>query len=144
MKDYFDRCTNRKTHRLAAEKVTDFHGEYAKMFRFQVPLHPKNLSRLVHPYQGYLGALRGRAFLWTELIEIYENQIAASFEKSFGRELLGDELSCLCFWLIVDEQRKGWLTLKEFKELLYAFKFDNLFYDSIGKPDDVLSMQKLK
>lgn len=78
------------------------------------------------------------------MIEIYENQIAASFEKTFGRELLGDELSCLCFWLIVDEQRKGWLTLEEFKNLLYAFKFDNLFFDSLGKPDDVLTLQKLK
>lgn len=98
----------------------------------------------MHPFHGYLAAFRGQAFDFDQLIAIYENQIAASFEKTFGRELLGDELSCLCFWLIQDESRKGWLTLEEFKGLLYAFKFDHLFLDQYGKPDDVLTLQKLK
>ena len=44
LKDFFDRFKDRKTHKMPAEKLTDFHGEYAKMFRFKVPLHPKNLS----------------------------------------------------------------------------------------------------
>jgi hypothetical protein len=30
--------------KIAAEKLTEFHGEYSKLFRFKVPLHPKNLS----------------------------------------------------------------------------------------------------
>lgn len=98
----------------------------------------------MHPFHGYLSAYRGLAVDFNELVEIYENQIAASFEKTFGRELLGDELSCLCFWLLQDESRKGWLTLNEFKGLLYAFKFDYLFLDEHGKPDDVLTLAKLK
>lgn len=144
MKDFFDRFKDRHTHKIPAEKLTDFHGEYAKMFKFKVPLHPKNLSQLVHPFHGYMTAFRGQAFTFDELVAVYENQIAASFEKTFGRELLGDELSCLSFWLIQDEARKGWLTLEELKGLLYAFKFSHLFVDQYGKPDDVLTLQKLR
>jgi len=44
LEDYFDRFKDRKTHKIPAEKMTEFHGEFAKMFRFKVPLHPKNLS----------------------------------------------------------------------------------------------------
>lgn len=144
MKDYFDRYKDRKTLKLPASKLTDFHGEYAKMFRFAVPLHPKNLAQLVHPYQGYLGAFRGRSFDWDELLEVYDNQIAASFEKCFGRELLGDELSCLTFWLIADRERKGWMSLAEFKHLLRAFKFYNVFLDQDGKWDSFLTVEKLQ
>jgi hypothetical protein len=58
--------------------------------------------------------------------------------------LLGDELSCLSFWLVQDEHKKGWLTLEEFKGLLYAFRFEHMFLDQYGKPDDVLTLQKLR
>lgn len=139
LKDFFDRYKDRKTHKLPAEKVTEFFGEYSKMFLVKIPLHPKNFSQLVHPFHGYLGAYRGQSFDYDGLMAIIENQIAASYEKEFGRELLGDELSCLSFWLIQDESRKGWLSLEEFKGLLYAFRFDHLFYDQHGKADDVLT-----
>lgn len=75
---------------------------------------------------------------------MYLNQIAASYEKTFGRDLLGDELSCLSFWLIQDKSQKGWLTLDEFRQLLHALKFQYLFVDEYGKPDEVLTTKKLK
>lgn len=53
----------------------------------------------------------------------------ASFEKTYGRELLGDELSCLSFWLLADEQQKGWLDAEELTPLMKAFKFNQLFHD---------------
>ena len=40
--------------------------------------------------------------------------------------------------------KKGWLSLEEFKGLLFAFRFDHLFYDEHGKLDDVLTLKKLK
>jgi hypothetical protein len=70
--------------KIAAEKLTEFHGEYSKLFRFKVPLHPKNLSQLIHPFHGYLTAFKGKNFSFEELIAIYENQIASSYEKTFG------------------------------------------------------------
>ena len=67
---------------------------------------------------------------------IYENQIASSYEKTFGRELLGDELSCLSFWLLADKEQKGWLSLGEVAPLLKAFKFDYILNEdgSVGLP----------
>ena len=53
-------------------------------------------------------------------------------------------MSCFAFWLIQDITHKGWLSLEEFKGLLYAFRFDHLFYDQYGKHDDVLTYDKLK
>lgn len=44
MKEFFDRFKDRKTHMIHASKMTEYHGEYSKIFRFNVPLHPKNLS----------------------------------------------------------------------------------------------------
>ena len=68
-------------------------------------------------------AYPGLEFTFQQLIDLYENQIVASFEKTYGRELLGDELSCLSFWLLADEQQKGWLDAEELTPLMKAFKF---------------------
>lgn len=70
------------------------------MYKVKIPLHPKNLSQLVHPFHGYLTSFRNKSFDFNELKIILDNQIAASYEKEYGRELLGDEISCLSFWLI--------------------------------------------
>ena len=40
--------------------------------------------------------------------------------------LLGDELACLSFWLLQDEERKGYLEMDEMLELMYAFRFTNI------------------
>ena len=129
---------------IHASKMTEFHGEYSKVFRFNIPLHPKNLSQLIHPFHGYLTAYPDKWFSYDDLIGVYTNQIASSYEKSFGRELLGDELSCLSFWLITDENQKGWLDLNDTQKLLKSFKFDHLFIDDDGKPDDILTLQKIQ
>jgi len=44
LKEYFDRYKDRRTYKLAAEMMTEFLGEYSKIYRFKAPLHPKNLS----------------------------------------------------------------------------------------------------
>jgi hypothetical protein len=90
---------------------------------------------------GYLEAFGdSKMFNFEELHTVYLNQIAASYEKTFGRELLGEELSCLTFWLIQDQSQKGWLSLDEFRQLLHALKFQYLFVDEYGKPDEVLTV----
>jgi hypothetical protein len=70
------------------------------MYQFSVPIAPKNLSQMLHPYHGYLVATPNIEFNFQELIEYYNKQIAASYERTYGRELLSDELSCLSFWLL--------------------------------------------
>lgn len=66
---------------------------------------------------------------WEDLLVIYANQTASSFEKTYGNDMLGEELCCLSFWLLEDTQHKGWFTLAEAGKLLRTFKFDNLFYN---------------
>lgn len=58
------------------------------------------------------------------MINIYEDHIASSREKFDGRDLLSEELSCLSFWCIVDEDKKGYLTVNEAQELFEALRFD--------------------
>ena len=120
------------------------HGQYTKVHKFGVPLHPKNLSQLIHPFHGYLTAFPGLHLSWNELHAIYLNHITASYEKTFGRELLGDELTCLSFWLLQDTEKKGYLTLEELKNVLKCLKFTHLFEDPYGYPDDRLTFHKFK
>ena len=124
--------------------MTKFHGEFSKLYRFGVPLAPKNLAQLTHPFYGYLTAFPGLAFTFDELRSVYVNQIASSYEKTFGQDLLSEELSCLSFWLLADPNQKGWLSLQEAVPLLKALKFTHMFEDQWGKPDDNLSVNKLK
>lgn len=44
MREFFDRFKDHKTHRISSDRLTKFHGEYSKMYRFGVPLAPKNLA----------------------------------------------------------------------------------------------------
>lgn len=58
--------------------------------------------------------------------QVYDIQIVASFEKTQGRNLIGDELSCLSFWLLQDEEKKGYLDMEQLLELMHAFRFTNI------------------
>jgi hypothetical protein len=55
-------------------------------------------------------------------MEVYENQSAASFERTKGRDLLADELSCLTFWN-VKNSKNPYLNWTEMNSLLSAFRF---------------------
>lgn len=112
--------------------LPEFHGEFSKINRFTVPLHPKNLAQLVHPFQGYLAHMDGLELTFDELHEIYLNQIASSYEKTFGNTLLGEELSCLSFWLLNETSNKGWLNVREASKLLHTLKFDQVMVDERG------------
>ena len=108
------------------------HGKMSKVNKFNVPIHPRNLAQLIHPYQGYLSNMQGTLFSFEDLVQVYQNQIVSSYEKTFGNTLLGDELSCLSFWLLHDEDRKGWLTLQDSKPLLSSLKFPDETTDSLA------------
>lgn len=144
LKEFFDRFKDHQTHKVSGNKLAEFHGEYSKMYIFPVPLHPKNLSQLVHPFHGYLAATPDISLTFNELHDIYLNQIAASYEKTFGRDFLGEELSCFTFWTLCDVQEKGWMNLQEAERIFKALKFDQLFEDERGLQTEPLTIQKLK
>ena len=73
LKENFDRFKDRKTHAVKSEEMVDFHHDFAKKFKFRVPLHPKNMQQMIHPHFGYLCNFSGRSFNFNELLEIYAN-----------------------------------------------------------------------
>ena len=76
--------------------------------------------------------MEGLEVTFDELLQIYQNHITSSFEKTHGNDLLGEELSCFSFWMLHDTASKGWMTLAEVGKLLHTFKFDHLVTDEKG------------
>lgn len=102
LREQFDRLQERKTLKVKSENIVDFHGKFSRGLRFTVPIHPRNLSQLIHPHQGYMCNYKDRQFSFPEMLNIYQDHIASSKEKAEGRDLLSEELSCLSFWCVVD------------------------------------------
>lgn len=123
LKETFDRHKDRKTHRLQGDKVVEMHGDYGKKFKMSIPVHPRNLEQMIHPHVGYCTGFKD-GISWDEMHELYKNQIVSSYERTLGFELFADELSCLSFWLIVDQEKKGYMSLQKFEKLLQGFRFD--------------------
>jgi hypothetical protein len=46
--------------------------------------------------------------------------------------------------MLADPSNKGWLSLQETMPLLKAFKFTHMFLDEFDKPDDELTINKMK
>jgi hypothetical protein len=57
---------------------------FSSNFRFKVPIHPKNLAQIINPYQGYMASFKPdtKGFSWPEMLQVYEQQIIASYEKT--------------------------------------------------------------
>ena len=128
LRDNYERFRDRKSARVPSEKITELHEQFAGNFRFRVPIHPKNLAQLINPYQGYMANFKPdtKFFSWTQMQQVYDINIIASFEKTQGRYLLGDELACLSMWLLQDEKLKGFLEIPELLDLMHAFRFTNI------------------
>lgn len=128
LRDNFDRFKDRTQAKVPTEKITELHELYAGNYRFKVPLHPKNLAQIINPYQGYMANFKPgtKFFSWPQMQQVYDINIVASFEKTQGRYLLGDELACLSMWLLQDENCKGWLEMDELLPLVHALRFSNV------------------
>jgi hypothetical protein len=122
LKEQFDRLKHRDTLGLPSGELVEFHSAFAKKFKFAVPINPVHLGQMIHPYQGYLCHFPNRHLQFNELLEVYENQIAASLERTTGRTLFADELSCLSFWM-VNHPKDGALEFSQFNDILTAFRF---------------------
>jgi len=144
LKEFFDRFKSHSTHRIASHRLTQFHGEFTKAHKVGLPVHPKNMAQMIHPFYGYLAAFPDIELSWQELVQVYKNQIASSYEKSFGNDLLGEEICCLSYWLLADPQKKGWLSCQEAVPLFLALKFNNMLRDHYHKPEEFLTIAKLR
>ena len=73
IKEHFDRQKDRKTHTIKSEELVEFHHDFAKKFKFRIPLHPKNMQQMIHPHFGYLTNFKDRSFSFDELMTVYNN-----------------------------------------------------------------------
>jgi hypothetical protein len=44
LQEFFDRQKDHLSRKIHATRMTEFHGEFSKMYKFTVPIAPKNMS----------------------------------------------------------------------------------------------------
>ena len=81
---------------------------------------------MIHPHWGYMANMPGKSYSWEEMMQMYEIQMIASFEKAKGRYLHGEELSALSFWLMQDVDRVGRLDEPAMTRLCHGLRFTNV------------------
>lgn len=125
MKEAFDRMRNRDSQRVAGADLIEAHGSLSKAgYQFRLPIHPRNMSQMIHPHQGYMAAMPGPGFSWDEMLKMYELQMVSSYEKSKGRTIHGEEISALAYWLVSDPDKKGYMTdEKQVDNMMTSFRF---------------------
>ena len=123
LKEAFDRLRNRQTHLVAAKDLGEVHSTFGSTFKFNLPIHPRNLSQLIHPFQGYMISMPDKSYSWDDLMQTYEIHMLASFEKKKGRYVHSEELAALSFWLLQDTERKGHLDLEGMRSLMMGLRF---------------------
>jgi hypothetical protein len=64
-----------------------------------------------------------------ELLEIYEIKLIASYEKSLGQSLLGNEISSLAYWNFYDKNKEGYMAFKKFVDFLKVEKIYKKLFD---------------
>ena len=110
----------RASKKVAGEHLLDFLHEYAKVHRFEVPIDPHILAKLVHPHCG--GLLRLGAWVeLEELVGMLETCLVASLERAQGQTLLAEEVCSYAFWSHRDTNRHGFLAPADFLRLLRQF-----------------------
>ena len=68
LKESFDRLSERQSARLKAKSLIDLHGKFSQFYKLRVPIHPRNLAQMIHPYQGYMASFEeGTTFDWKDL-----------------------------------------------------------------------------
>ena len=61
----------------------EFLNEYAKLFKFEIPIEAEILVKQVHPYHGHL--FKGKSNVkFSSLVKLFEVLLVASFEKVNG------------------------------------------------------------
>jgi len=61
------------------------------------------------------------ALSFQELLDLYDVKLVASYEKSLGQTLLGNEISGLAYWNFADKNREGFMSLAKFVEFMKVY-----------------------
>jgi len=117
----WDLVKNRHEKTLNPSKVLKLHEEFAKFFKFDIPIDPKNLARLIHPHYGYLSTYPGPLH-FEDVIDIYSNKIVSGYEDYCGQEILASEIAAYTYWVSIDKECKGYMSIKDFSEFMKIFR----------------------
>eukprot|EP00826_Nyctotherus_ovalis_P011205 TRINITY_DN12928_c0_g1_i12.p1 TRINITY_DN12928_c0_g1~~TRINITY_DN12928_c0_g1_i12.p1 ORF type:complete len:247 (-),score=63.98 TRINITY_DN12928_c0_g1_i12:123-863(-) len=115
------RTTELEKKAIPLSKMLDLHYAVATKYKMRIPVDPKNLAQMIHPHYGYLISMPGE-FEYEDLTTFYGYQLVSTMERLEGQSLLAEEISALSYWMILDKEAKGCLSLEKFVLLLKAFR----------------------
>jgi len=112
----------RKVGLLESKFMLEFLNEYAKLYKFEVPIDHEILVKQIHPKMGYLTKLD--KFIEFEFIEqFFKVMLVASFEKLQGQTLLSSEVCSYGYWMHADKREVGYLNIEDFSQLMKTFSY---------------------
>jgi hypothetical protein len=117
----FEIGKDRHTQTVHPSKVLDVYALYVKTHKFEIPVDPKNVARLVHPHYAYLSHFP-LPFTADNLMAIMRDKIVSGFEEYNGQDLLSSEIAAYTYWNYFDKTSKGFMTVSEFIDLLKVFR----------------------
>eukprot|EP00331_Platyophrya_macrostoma_P018111 CAMPEP_0176465740 /NCGR_PEP_ID=MMETSP0127-20121128/37474_1 /TAXON_ID=938130 /ORGANISM="Platyophrya macrostoma, Strain WH" /LENGTH=284 /DNA_ID=CAMNT_0017858769 /DNA_START=13 /DNA_END=867 /DNA_ORIENTATION=+ len=120
-KDSWDRHKERNTNVVKPAKILDVHSNFAKARKFSIPVDPRNLMRMVHPYYGYLSHFPA-PFTFEGIMDIFEHKIVSGFENHLGQDLLASEIAAYTYWQFFDKDQKGYMKVEDFADFLQIFR----------------------
>lgn len=88
LEEVFERESERRNKMLRSDRVIDFHYTFAKVKKFDIAIHQRNMIQMIHPFHGYLCHVEDKLFKFDEMINIYRQQLVSSYERSLGQTLL--------------------------------------------------------
>ncbi len=91
-------------------------------FKFDIPLHPLVMMRMVNPHIGYLNNFKDQRLPFDDYVAFLEECVVASQEYSQGSTLHGAELLSFVFWKV--NANKSTLSVDDFCKFLSYFKFN--------------------
>lgn len=113
---------HRNTDSIEASRMLDFHYQFTERYPFDVPMDKRSLYEMVHPHAGYMVLLPYK-FTFNKLIDFYNVQLVASYERSLGEELLSRQISCFNYFSCISEDGGPLLDKKKLNELMKTLKF---------------------
>lgn len=107
---------------LESKFMLEYLNEYAKIYKFEVPIDHEILIKQIHPKMGYLTKID--QFVEFEFIEeFFKVLLVASFEKLQGQTLLSSEICSYGYWMHADKKHNGYLTFEAFAKLMNTFSY---------------------
>lgn len=85
LKEIWSRFKKRNKQTVTSEEVLPFHNEYTKHYKFDVPLHEKNMALMLHPNWGYFCKFVDKEFTFDEIINFYQIEFVSSYFRHSHR-----------------------------------------------------------